>query len=106
MHKIIEYHLAGIVGNLLTVEEPDGTLTTLPPDEMEKYVQNRRPVVYRGMTLDELFKPFAEMQEATETGRAQGLWDEELWGNVSLEFKEYLDQNWDWLMQWMKPETK
>lgn len=98
MHKIIELHLVGVIngpeGLLLTVEEPDGTLTTLPPDEMEEYVANRRPKVYRGKTLDELLRPFPELAAMQDGERKKGLWDEDLWANFSEEWKGHLDAAW------------
>ena len=110
MHKIIELHIAGAVsgpdGVLLTVEEPDGTLTTLPPDEMEEYVANRRPKVYRGKTLDELLRPFPHLYKDLPEDRKMGLWDEELWANFSEEFKKHIETNWGRLEPKMKLESK
>lgn len=107
MHEIIKLHIEGMVNGpelLLTVSEPDGTLTTLPADEMEEYVKTRRPVVYRGMTLDELYKPFPETD--IEADREKGLWDEEIWACEAPEFVKYLDENWERLSKRMKPENK
>ena len=109
MHEIIRLHIEGMVNGpelLLTVKEPDGTLTTLPADEMEEYVKTRRPVVYRGMTLDELDKPFPAGAERTAEAREMGLWDEEIWANTSPEFVKYLDENWERLSKRVKPENK
>ena len=110
MHKIIELHIAGAIsgpdGVLLTVEEPDGTLTTLPPDEMEEYVANRRPKVYRGKTLDELLRPFPELAADLPKRRAKGLWDEDLWANFSEEFRSNVEKGWPLLEPLMTLEDK